>query len=100
MMMMVTQVHMVVVMLMAPMLMIVLLAKLVAVVMVVVVVAGLREAKLVEDVDLLPNMCVVNVMILILYNESTIMRMGWANQNSPCPNSWVLLMLKSTSIGS
>jgi hypothetical protein len=25
---------------------------------------------------------------------------GWAYQNSPCPNSWVLLMLKSISIGS
>ena len=54
----------------------------------------------VEVVDLLPNVCVVNVMILILHNQSTVMRMGWANQNSPCPNSWVLLMLKSISIGS
>jgi hypothetical protein len=37
---------------------------------------------------------------LILHNLSTVMRMGWENQNLPCPNSWVLLMLKSISIGS
>jgi hypothetical protein len=57
-------------------------------------------AGVVEAEDLLPNMCVINVMILILHNQSTVMRMGWANQNSPCPNSWVLLMLKSISIRS
>jgi hypothetical protein len=54
----------------------------------------------VQAMDLLPNVCVVNVMILILHNQSTVMRMGWANQYSPCPNLWVLLMLKSISIGS
>jgi hypothetical protein len=81
----------------APMLVIILLAKLVAVVMVVMVVAVLG---VVEAVDLLPNVCVVDVMILILHNQSIVMRMDWANQNSPCPNSWVLLMLKSISIGS
>jgi hypothetical protein len=97
MMMMAKQVYKVVVMLTPPMLVIILLAKLVAVVMEVVVVAVLGA---VEAVDLLPNVCVVNVMIPILHNQSTMMRMGWANQNSPCPNSWVLLMLKSISIGS
>jgi hypothetical protein len=51
-------------------------------------------------VDLLPNVCVVNLMILISQNQSTVMSMGWTNQKSPCPNSWVLLMLKSISIGS
>jgi hypothetical protein len=81
----------------APMLVIILLAKLVAMIMEVVVVVVLG---VVEAVDLLPNVCVVNVMILILHNQPTVMRMGWANQNSPCPNSWVLLMLKSISIGS
>jgi hypothetical protein len=45
----------------APMLVIILLAKLVAVVMEVVVVVVLGA---VEAVDLLPNVCVVNVMIL------------------------------------
>jgi hypothetical protein len=73
MMMMAKQVYKVVVMLTPPMLMIVLLAKLVAVVMEVVVVAVLGA---VEAVDLLPNVCVVNVMILILHNQSTVMRMG------------------------
>jgi hypothetical protein len=96
MMMMAKQVYKVAVMLTPLMLVIVLLAKLLAVVMEVVVVAVLA----VEAVDLLPNVCVVNVMILVLHNQSTVMRMGWANPNSPCPNSWVLLMLKSISIGS
>jgi hypothetical protein len=65
MMMMVKQVYKVVVMLTPPMLVIVLLAKLVAVVMEVVMVAVLGA---VEVMDLLPNVCVVNVMILILHN--------------------------------
>jgi hypothetical protein len=76
MMMMAKQVYKVVVMLMPPMLMIILLAKLVVMIMEVVVVAVLGEAKLVVAMDLLPSMCVVNVMILILHNQSTMMRMG------------------------
>jgi hypothetical protein len=50
------------------MIVIILLAKLVAMVMEVVVVAVLGEAKLVVAVDFLPNVCVINVMILILHN--------------------------------
>jgi hypothetical protein len=75
MMMMVKQVPKVVVMLMPSMLVIVLLAKLVALVMEVVVVAAL-----VVTMDLLPNLCAINVMILILHNQSTVMRMGWVGQ--------------------
>jgi hypothetical protein len=80
MMMMVKQVPKVVVMLMPSMLVIVLLAKVVALVMEVVVVAALGEAKLVVTMDLLPNLCAINVMILILHNQSTVMRMGWVGQ--------------------
>jgi hypothetical protein len=65
MMMMAKQVYKMVVMLTPPMLVIILLAKLVAVVMEVVVVAVLGA---VEAMDLLPNVCIVNVMILILHN--------------------------------
>jgi hypothetical protein len=57
MMMMAKQVYKVVVMLTPPMLVIILLAKLVVMVMEVVVVVVLGEAKLVEAVDLLPNVC-------------------------------------------
>jgi hypothetical protein len=44
--------------------------------------------------------CTVDAMMLILHNQSTVMRVGWANQNSPYPSLWVLLMLKSILIGS